>query len=820
MKTNEFRLAYLGFAVILFLVTAFQNASAQPAYWSTDLDLTSGQHAYKPQVLNSADGTKATAIWLRNNGSNLILQTASATVSNNVATWGATTDLSATGISANEITLALSSDGTKATAMWTRHDGFSYFVLHTASATISGNTASWGSTTDFPILSGSVQYPALALSSDGTAGTAFWTKDYGSYSTVQTASVTISGNTASWGSVTTLTPSSGGSGSPQVGVSSDGTLATAVWQRYNGTNTLIGTASATISGNTADWSSVTDISASGRNANLPQVGVSADGTMATAAWYRNNGSNEIIQSISATISGKTASWGSVTDISDTGRSAYSPSLKVSTDGTKATAVWYRSNGTNTLIQAKSGTISGNTSSWGTVSDISATGKDNSVSSLALSADGTKAVAIWVRYLGSMGSNPIVQTVAGTISGNTGTWSSTVTDLTSSGFDTPSPRIAISSDGSKAVAIWRRYISSIHTIEVATASDTPPPTATPTVTQTSTSTNTPTNTATSTPTNTPTNTSTNTSTNTPTNTATSTATSTVTFTSTNTPTFTPTSTFTPNPTLTSTSTPTITPTISVTDLRGRILDKDGTPIGGVVVYLYKTGGNEDLPDGAQIRAGKEDGTLSTVTNQLGEYSFTNITVGTYRVIPDNIAYTFEPSEVSVGNGTVAPSIEARSVDLNDAGCNRKDLAVKITESDMKARELMNFALEHVDKYKKKARKELSEQGSARLNKSLSGAAQDLRAVFTVILNQSRTLPKIEISCAQRTDCEEVSHKRAVKKYLDNLEDLKRLSLFILKRSGDTFGDIPSDKLDKKVRKLYKSSRDAGRFLPRKTDNCVK
>lgn len=159
-------------------------------------------------------------------------------------------------------------------------------------------------------------------------------------------------------------------------------------------------------------------------------------------------------------------------------------------------------------------------------------------------------------------------------------------------------------------------------------------------------------------------------------------------------------------------------------------------------------------------------------------------------------------------------------LNDQGCDRKELARKITESDQKAQKLMEFALLNIAQYKKKAKKELNKVNASKLNKSLSEAAEDLRTVFTGILNQSRTLPKIAIDCAARADCETVSYRKTVKKYLDNIEDLKRLSLFILRKSNYAFlQDVPSKELDKKARRLYKSSREAGRYLPIQTDSCL-
>ena len=63
------------------------------------------------------------------------------------------------------------------------------------------------------------------------------------------------------------------------------------------------------------WSATTDLSATLRDAYEPQVALSSDGTRATAVWYRSNGTNTIVQSASATISAGTATWGAVTDLS-------------------------------------------------------------------------------------------------------------------------------------------------------------------------------------------------------------------------------------------------------------------------------------------------------------------------------------------------------------------------------------------------------------------------------------------------------------------------------------------------------------------------
>ena len=241
-------------------------------------------------------------------------------------------------------------------------------------------------------------------------------------------------------------------------MSADGTKATAVWTRSDSSNT-VQSVSATITGSTATWSSpAVDLSAPGQNASFPQVALSADGTKATAIWRRSDGSNAV-QSASATLTGSTATWSTVTDLSAPGQAASNLQVALSADGTKATAVWLRRDGSNDIVQTVSATITGSTATWSTVTNLSAPGQNATGAQVAVSADGTKATAIWPR---SNGSNRIVQSVSATITGSTATWS-TVTDLSEPGQNASFPQVALSADGTKATAVWRRSDSDFNPI---------------------------------------------------------------------------------------------------------------------------------------------------------------------------------------------------------------------------------------------------------------------------------------------------------------------------------------------------------------------
>jgi len=55
-----------------------------------------------------------------------------------------------------------------------------------------------------------------------------------------------------------------------------------------------------------------------------------------------------------------SSWGSVTDLSSTGVDATDPQIEISADGSRAIAVWLRGG----VIQARVATMSGGTATWG------------------------------------------------------------------------------------------------------------------------------------------------------------------------------------------------------------------------------------------------------------------------------------------------------------------------------------------------------------------------------------------------------------------------------------------------------------------------
>jgi hypothetical protein len=137
----------------------------------------------------------------------------------------------------------------------------------------------------------------------------------------------------------------------QVSVNAAGT-AIAIWRRNDGSNYRVQSASSTNGGVT--WSTpANNLSAAGGDAYSPQVSVNAAGT-AVAVWNRYDGFNDVIQSASSTDGGVTWSTPAI-NLSASGADAYDAQVSVNAAGT-AIAIWQRSDGSNYIVQTSSLTL--------------------------------------------------------------------------------------------------------------------------------------------------------------------------------------------------------------------------------------------------------------------------------------------------------------------------------------------------------------------------------------------------------------------------------------------------------------------------------
>ncbi|HEX6229975.1 MAG TPA: hypothetical protein VFZ41_11005, partial [Solirubrobacterales bacterium] len=128
---------------------------------------------------------------------------------------------------------------------------------------------------------------------------------------------------------------------------------------------LLGVAQASHAVAAPGWLPPSDLSVLGQDAEEPQVGVDSAGN-AVAVWSRSNGSHTIIQ---AAVRPAGGTWGPVADLSAAGRDATEPQLAVDPAG-NAVAIWSRSNGSHTIIQAAGRSAGG---PWSGSVDLSALG---------------------------------------------------------------------------------------------------------------------------------------------------------------------------------------------------------------------------------------------------------------------------------------------------------------------------------------------------------------------------------------------------------------------------------------------------------------
>src|SRR3989338_256576 len=123
----------------------------------------------------------------------------------------------------------------------------------------------------------------------------------------------------------------------------------------------------------------TQLSASGQDAETPQLALNSN-RQAVAIWSRSNGTNKIIQTCEKPSGGK---WSTPFDLSAEGQDAASPQIMMNPSG-QAVALWVRSDGTTTRIQAAMKLFGG---TWSTPVSLSASSQNAYLPLLALNDAG-------------------------------------------------------------------------------------------------------------------------------------------------------------------------------------------------------------------------------------------------------------------------------------------------------------------------------------------------------------------------------------------------------------------------------------------------
>lgn len=345
----------------------------------------SGQDAEAPQVALDPAGN-AIAIWHRSNGTNTIVQGAFRPAG---GAWQLPAqDLSAPGQNAENPQIAFDSSG-NAVAVWSRLDG-SNFIVQAA----------------FRPTGGAWQVPAQDLSAVGADGA-----------------------------------------EPHVALDAAGN-AVAVWRRPNGANFIIQAAVRPAGG---PWQlPAQDLSAAGQDAFLPRIAVDPAGN-AVAVWRRSNGTNSIVQAAARPAGGPWQLPGQ--DLSASGQNANNPQVAVDRFG-NAVAVWQRPEGGSNVVQAA---LRPSGSAWLPAENLSASGLPASDPHVGFDSAGN-AVAVWKRSVMQAAVHP-----AG------GSWQSPV-DLAAA--NPGQPELAVD-PGGNAVAVWYRPDGANDIIQAAAYDATPP-----------------------------------------------------------------------------------------------------------------------------------------------------------------------------------------------------------------------------------------------------------------------------------------------------------------------------------------------------------
>lgn len=440
-RTGSVVMTIVAVAVASVLTGSPVRASA--ATWGTPVDLSAtGQSATLAQIAMSTDGHYRTVAWSRSDGSRTVVQSASS--SDFGASWTVPQNVSASGQNAQGQRVAMSADGQYQALTWRRYDGANWIAQMSRS---SDHGSTWSTPMNLSPTGQNVNKPELSMSNDGLYLTVTWYR----YATDQvTQSTTSSDRGATWSSPTDLSSTVAGETSynPTVSMSSNGHYQTVTWSlRVGGSSWTVQSRTSADYGVT--WASVVDLSAPTTpwTATHVDVAMSSDGHAQTISWSEQVGaSSYAIKARSSTTSG--ATWGAAVTVSSASSDTDYPQVALSSEGLYQTITWYRSDGSNTIVQASSTSNSG--AAWGVPVDISAAGGSAWYPQVALSSDGMSQTIAWYR---SNGSNDIIQVSSSADRGLT--WSAPV-NLSAVGGTTRDPVVAMSTDGQYQAVAWNRY----------------------------------------------------------------------------------------------------------------------------------------------------------------------------------------------------------------------------------------------------------------------------------------------------------------------------------------------------------------------------
>ena len=330
-----------------------------------------------------------------------------------------------------------------ATAIWRSVDEANYVIQ----ATTKPANGAWPSPLNVSILSLIEEDgfdPQIVIDAFGNA-TAIWSGDDRENMIIKSSTKPFGGNWTPPSQVASLSLPASSACDPQIAVDPAGNL-TAVWQRFNGENTIVQASTKLFGGSWTSPFLVTNLSQPGENGDNSQVVVDAAGN-ATAIWTITEGTNGIIQASTKPFGGN---WEPPINLSLSGEDVFQPQIVVDLAG-NATAVWVRTNGnSDRIIQASTKPFGGSWLLPSLVVNLSLPGEDALDPQIGVDSKGNITV-VWTSS--SNGNMSIIQASEKPFGGNW-TLPFNIANLSLPGEEANRPQLTVDSVGN-VTAVWER-----------------------------------------------------------------------------------------------------------------------------------------------------------------------------------------------------------------------------------------------------------------------------------------------------------------------------------------------------------------------------
>ena len=338
-----------------------------------------GKDAYNSQVAVDSSG-RATIVWQGDDATNSRIRSVRLEAD---GTPGAVKTLSPAGLNSYDPQIAIGNAG-RATIVWQLYDG-SFDRIQSVRLADDGTPGAIKTLSE----AGQTASSAVPAIDDSDRTTVTWLRSDGSDNRVQSVRLEPDGTP---GTVRNLSGAGEGAFSPRIVV--DGSeRATITWYRYEGAILRVQAVRLAADGTPG---AVQTLSEAGQDARNPQLAVDASGRV-VIAWRRTDGSDYRVQSVFIDADGTP---GSVQTLSEPGEDAAGAQPAIDSRG-RATIAWYRPDGTDNLIQAVRLAADGIPGEVRTLSDA---GQDSYYPQLAVDASGQATVA----WQGSDGTNTRIQ----------------------------------------------------------------------------------------------------------------------------------------------------------------------------------------------------------------------------------------------------------------------------------------------------------------------------------------------------------------------------------------------------------------------------